>query len=215
MEYESERCYIPSGNGCFLKCNNCIFVKDFSIDYFELIKPYKRRPNVMTQGRIPEFCKRCKIDIGMYDDKSKKILPRTVKQRNKCVYIHENHYCVIWKKNTKEALQNGVEEIDKNFKYFGKKINEDSLKQRIGYRFPKHETKDQLENVFVFDLETHNDQDLAEAYAAGLYEVNRLRDKWDSDLTPHELVIERENVTVFDASNENLVMNMLKCISEN
>ena len=45
--------------------------------------------------------------------------------------------------------------------------------------------------------------------------MNRLRDRWDRDLTPHELVKERKNVTIFDASNGNCVMNMLKNISEN
>ena len=184
LEYEGDNCYIPSGNGCFLKCINFIFNKDFSIEYFEFIKSYKRRPNVMTRCRIPEFCERYKIDIGIYDLNSGRILPRTVKQRNKCVYIHKNHYCVIWKKNRKGSLLNGVDEIDKNFKYVKNKINEDNLKQRIRYRFPKHETIDQLKNVFVFDLETHNDQEFAEAYAAGLYDVNRLKDKWDRDLTP-------------------------------
>ena len=96
-----------------------------------------------------------------------------------------------------------------------KKINENNLKQIIRYRFPKHETIDQLKNVFVFDLETHNDQEFAEAYAAGLYNVNPLRDKWDRDLAPDEIVIEKENVTVFDASNGNPVINMLKYISKN
>ena len=45
--------------------------------------------------------------------------------------------------------------------------------------------------------------------------MNRLRDKWDRDLTIDELVIERENVTVFDASSGNFVMDMLKYNSEN
>ena len=169
----------------------------------------------MARCRIPEFYERYKIDIGIYDLNSGRILPRTVKQRNKCVYIHKNHYCVIWKKNRKDSLLNGVDEIDKNFKYVKNKINEDNLKQRIRYRFPKHETIDQLKNVFVFDLETHNDQEFAEEYAAGLYDVNRLKDKWDRDLTPDELILERKNVTVSDTSNGNCVMNMLKHISEN
>ena len=215
LEYEGDNCYIPSGNGCFLKCINFIFNKDFSIEYFEFIKSYKRRTNVMTRCRIPEFCERYKIDIGLYDLNSGRILPRTVKQRNKCVYIHKNHYCVIWKKNKKDYLLNGVDEIDKNFKHVKNKINEDNLKQRIRYRFPKHETIDQLKNVFVFDLETHNDQEFAEAYAAGLYDVNRLKDKWDRNLTPDDLILERKNVIVFDASNGNCIMNMLKHISEN
>ena len=214
-EYNGKNCYIPDGNGCFLKCINYIFNKDFNKEYFEFIKSYKRRTNVMPRCRIPEFCKRYKIDIGIYDLNNGGILPRTVKQKNICVYIHKNHYCVIWKKNRRDSLLNGVNEIDKNFKYIKNKINENNLKQRIRYRFPKHETIDQLENVFVFDLETHNDQEFAEAYAAGLYDVNRLHDKWDRDLTPDELVIERKNVTIFDASNGNCIMNMLKYISEN
>ena len=169
----------------------------------------------MARCKIPEFCKRYKIDNGIFYLKTKRILPQTVKQKNICVYIHKNHYCVIWKKNRKEFLLNGVDEIDKNLKYVKIKINDNNLKQRIRYRFPKHETTDQLEKVFVFDLETHNDQEFAEAYAAGLYDVNRLREKWDRDLTPDELKSEKENISVFDASNGNCVMNKLKYISEN
>ena len=175
LEYQGDNCYIPNGNGCFLKCINYIFDKDFSIEYFEFIKSYKRRPNVMTRCRIPEFCERYKMDVGIYALSSKRNLPRTVKQKNICVYIHKNHYCVIWKKNRKDSLLNGVKEKENNFRYVKNKINENILKQRSLYRFPKHETIDQLENVFVFDLETHNNQEFAESYAAGLYDVNRLR----------------------------------------
>ena len=214
-EYNGKNCYIPDGNGCFLKCINYIFNKDFNKEYFDFIKSYKRRTNVMPRCRIPEFCKRYKIDIGIYDLNNGRILPRTVKQKKICVYIHKNHYCVIWKKNRRDSLLNGVNEIENNFKYIKNKINENNLKERIRYRFPKHETIDQLENVFVFDLETHNDQEFAEAYAAELYDVNRLHDKWDRDLTLDELVMEGKNVLIFDASNGNCIMNMLKYISEN
>ena len=67
----------------------------------------------MPRCRVPEFCNRYKIDIGIYDLISKRILPTTVKQRDKCVHIHKNQNCVIWKKNRKDSLINGVEEIDK------------------------------------------------------------------------------------------------------
>ena len=69
----------------------------------------------MTRCRISELCERFKLDIGIYDPKSKRIFPGNVKQRNKCVDIHKNHYCVIWKKNRKHSLLNGVE--DKKFKH--------------------------------------------------------------------------------------------------
>ena len=153
LEYEGENGYIPSEKGCFLKCIHYIFKKDFSTEYFEFIQSYKRRTNVMTRCRIPEFCKRYKIDIGIYNLNSERILPWTVKQKNICVHIHNNHYCVIWKKKRKDSLLNGVNEIEKTFKYVRNKINENNLKQRIRYRFSKHETIDQLKNVFVFDLQ--------------------------------------------------------------
>ena len=38
LEYEGENCYIPTGNGCFLKCGNYIFQKDFRMEYFEFIQ---------------------------------------------------------------------------------------------------------------------------------------------------------------------------------
>ena len=69
--------------------------------------------------------------------------------------------------------------------------------------------------MFAFNLETYNDQEFAESYAAGLYDVTRLRDRRNRDLTPDEIIIEEENVTVFDGSNGNPFMNMLKYISEN
>ena len=61
----------------------------------------------------------------------------------------------------------GAGEIEAKLKYVEIKSNKNNLSQRIRYRFPKHKIIDQLENVFVFDLETYNDQDFAEAYAAG------------------------------------------------
>ena len=40
LEYEGVNCYILSGNGCFLRCINYIFNKDFSMDYFDFIQLY-------------------------------------------------------------------------------------------------------------------------------------------------------------------------------
>ena len=108
-----------------------------------------------------------------------------------------------------------MEEVEKNFKFVKNNINENNLKQRIRYGFPKYETMDQLENAFVFDLEKCNNQDFAQAHAAGLYDENRLQDKWHRDLSPDEIVTEKDNVIVFNASNGNCAMNMLKYFSEN
>ena len=168
----------------------------------------------MTRCSIPKFCERFEIEVGIHDVKSKRILHRTVKERNKCLYIHKIHYCVLWKKNRKDSLLRGVEEIKRTFKYNKNKINENSLSQRIRYRFPNHETKDQLEIDFVFDLEIYSDQEFAEAYAAALDDVNRLRDRWVRFLFRFETETEEYHI-VFDDSNGSPVMNVLKKFSEN
>ena len=60
------------------------------------------------------------MGIGIFDPKSKRILVRSVKPRDICVYIQKNHYCVIWKTNRKNALLNRLEKMDKNVKYVQK-----------------------------------------------------------------------------------------------
>ena len=87
-EHERENCYISSGNAGFLKYVNHIVIKDFRMVYFEFIESYKRRTNVMTRCKIPEVCERYKIDIETYDLKSERIFPRSVNQRDICLYIH-------------------------------------------------------------------------------------------------------------------------------
>ena len=183
------------------------------MEYIEFLSSDKRRSNVMTRCTTPEIWERFKIDIGIYDLKSKRNHPRSVKQREICLYFQKTITVLSGKK--REILLNGVEETEGNFKNVKNLINENNLKRRNRYRFPKLETKDQLENVFVFDLATHNGQEFADAYAAGLYDENCLRDPWNRDLTPDEKKIEKKNVTVFDGSNGNPVLNMLKFISEN
>ena len=42
-----------------------------------------------------------------------------------------------------------------------------------------------------------------------------MRDKWGRNLSTDEIVTEKDNVFVFDGSNGNPVMTMLKYISEN
>ena len=80
------------------------------------------KKHVMTRCRFPDFCERYKIDIGIYDVKRKSILPRAVKERIICSYIHKNHHCIIWKKNRKDALLNVVEELERKFKYVKNEI---------------------------------------------------------------------------------------------
>ena len=71
----------------------------------------------MTRCRIPAFRKRYKIDIGIYDVKTKEFF---LGQLNREAFVYsfiKNHYCVIWMKNRRDGLLKGVDELDKNFEY--------------------------------------------------------------------------------------------------
>ena len=164
----------------------------------------------MTPCRIPEDCQRYKVDIRINDLTSKRILPRSVKQRDRCLYYQKNNNFVICQKNGKDTLVNGVREIEAKSNYVENKKNEDNFSQRIGYRFPKHETIDQLENVFVFESQAFNVEIFAESYAAVLFDLSRLQDRWDRDIAPDELVTEKDSVIISGRSNGNPVMNMPK-----
>ena len=58
-------------------------------------------------------------------------------------------------------MLNGVKEVETNFKNVENNINDVKLGKRFRYWFLELETIVQLENVFVFDLETYNDQEFA------------------------------------------------------
>ena len=58
------------------------------MEYFEFKESYKSKTKVTTGCGIPKFFDRCKIVIGIYGRKSKRILSGTVKQRH--VHIQKN-----------------------------------------------------------------------------------------------------------------------------
>ena len=81
----------------------------------------------MTRCRIPDFCERYKIDIGIYDPKSERILPRSIKPKHLCVHTLKKLFLCFLEKTRQSSLLNGVEEIDRSFQYV-KKIKGNNLK---------------------------------------------------------------------------------------
>ena len=55
----------------------------------------------MNQCKIPEFWERYIQQNGIYDLKSKRKLPTSVKQRDICLYTHINNQCVFGRKAEK------------------------------------------------------------------------------------------------------------------
>ena len=96
VEYRGNLCYIPEENECLRKCLEFIYKKDFSQQYREFIKESQRNKNIMTSAKIQPFCKKQSINLGVYNAKHQEILPRSVTERRICLFIHKNHFCVIW-----------------------------------------------------------------------------------------------------------------------
>ena len=71
--------------------------------------------------------------------------------------------------------------------------------------------------VFAFDLETCNvkNQLYCEAYAAGVYHLNRLYECFNGDLTEKELEMEREKIHAFDREKNNPVLDMIIYVINN
>ena len=95
IEYRGNNCFIPTKSYCFIKCNNYITGADYKQHYLHFIRNEKRRSNIMTKARIQPFCRANNINLGYFDDI--RVSPRTVTERNKALYLHNIHFCVIWK----------------------------------------------------------------------------------------------------------------------
>ena len=216
VEYQGNLCYITEENECFRKCLEFIYKKDFSQEYCEFIRESQRNKNIMTSAKIQPFCKKHNIDLGIYDLKQKRILPLSVTERRICLYIHENHFCVIWK-TEKTTFINAIKELEDNFEYEPNHITDNILKQVQEYKFPLSNEKDCLCAVFSFDLETVNVpyQEFCEAYGAGCYHLDRLKECYNGDLSKEELEIERQYVHIFDRQNNNPVLDLIKYIITN
>ena len=109
----------------------------------------------MTSAKIQPLDKRHDINLDIYDLKQKTILPLSVTERRICLYIQENHFCVIWK-TEKTTFINAIKELEDNFEYEPDHITENILKQVQEYKFPLSNDKDCLFAVFASDLETVN-----------------------------------------------------------
>ena len=215
VEYKGLCSYIPTGNACFLKCINYIYNKDYSNEYYTFLKSFKRQTDVMLKARVSLFCKRIGIDIGFWSKEDKRIMPRNCSERNKCLYLYKHHYTVIWKNTEIDSLSNAAKEVEDNFQYIRNRIDNNNLKNVIKYSFPFKEKHNELDNVFIFDIETGNVDGKAIPYGIGLFDLSRLKYRYKKDLTDGEIETERKNVIKFRAYNGNPVIQMIEYLNKN
>ena len=93
VEYHGRKCFIPTTGNCFKECNNFLTGKDYIEELLKFIGTEQRRSNVMTSAGIQPFFKKNNINISCLD--GTRINPRNNTQRNKTLFIHNNHSCLI------------------------------------------------------------------------------------------------------------------------
>ena len=107
----------------------------------------------MTSAKIQPFGRNYSQNLGVYNVKRKANLPRSATQRNVCLYIRNNQFCVIRKKN-RSTFPDAMKELEENIKYEDKEFSGTILKQREKYKFRTTDDKNCMYAVFAFDLET-------------------------------------------------------------
>ena len=88
----------------------------------------------MTKARIQPFCKKYCINIGYYDNNSRKILPLSVTERNKALYLYNNHFCLIWKSQG-ISFNKAIEELKSKFKIVDNYISFNNVNKFIKYEY--------------------------------------------------------------------------------
>ena len=66
----------------------------------------------MTKARIQPFCGANNIDSGYYNDD--RVFPRSVTNKDRALYLYNNHFCLIWKSQS-VSFNQAIQELKKFF----------------------------------------------------------------------------------------------------
>ena len=80
----------------------------------------------MTSARIQQFCGKCNTNKRCYD--GFRVCPRNFAEKNLALYVHENHFCLIWKTQNLSFKKAIGDDLEPNFKVVDNVIFENMLK---------------------------------------------------------------------------------------
>ena len=187
IEYRGNNCFTPTKGYCFLKCINFLTGGDYKEQYLEFFRNEKRRTIIMTMARIQPCLKKLGIDLGYYN--GDRIFPRTVMNRDSALYLYNKHFCLIWKSQN-VSFNQAIRELKDNFKIVDNYIKEENVKSHFKHEFIPKKIESHLTNFIVYDLETHK-SDRARPYVFCFYRLSKLAGRYNRDLTPDELDVEK------------------------
>ena len=197
IEYRGNNCFTPTKGYCFVKCIIYLTGQDYKQEHLDFIRNEKRRSNIMTKARIQPFCKSNNIDLGYYNDD--RVFPRTVTNRDRALYLYNNHFCLIWKSQS-VSFNQAFQELKNNFKIFDNYLTEENVKSHFKYEFIPKNIEYHLTNFIVYDLETHN-TDRSRPYVFCFYRLSKLAGRYNRDLTRDEIDKCKKDTIAFEGDD--------------
>ena len=197
VEYQGKNCFIPTKGSCFVKCINYLTGQDYKQQYLDFIRNGKRRSNIMTMARIQPFCRANNINLGYYNND--RVFPSTIANRDSASYLHNIHFCLIWKSQNVSFNQT-IQELENDFKIVDKYITEENVNSHFKYEFTPKKIESHLTNFIVYDLETHN-TDRARPYNMTFYRLSKIAGRYERDPTQEELKKSIDDTIAFAGDN--------------
>ena len=185
---------MPISESCFVKCTSYFTRKNYTEDFLTFNRTEKNRSGVMTSPRIQPFCRKYNINIGCINGKEK--TPRNIIQRNTSLFIHNNHFCLIWKSNGISFNKAIEDELKPNFKVVDNVISDKHVKGFIKYEYTSREAQSPLTNIVIYDIDTFNTIKCF-PYANCINKVSKLSGKYHPDTSEQEYQKSLNDCVVF------------------
>ena len=151
----------------------------------------------MTKARIQPFCRANKTNLGHYNED--RVFPRSVTNRDRALYLYNNHFCLIWKSENVSFKQTN-KKLKDNFKLLDNFITEENVKSHFKYEFLPKKTNSHLTNFIVYHLETHN-IDRARPRNKTFCRFSRIAGRYERDPTQEELQKSIDDSIAFAGDN--------------
>ena len=137
----------------------------------------------MTKARIQPFSRANNINLVYYNED--RVFLRSVTERNRALYLYNNHFCLIWK-SEKVDFKQAIKELKENFKRVDNYVTEENVELHFEYVYKPKKNDSHLSNFIVYDLETHN-TDRAGPYTFCFYRLSKLAGRYNRDLTSDKM----------------------------
>ena len=137
----------------------------------------------MTSARSQPFCRKYNINKGRFE--GKEITPRNITERKRSFFIHNNHFCSIWKSQNIIFNKAEEDELKTNFKDFDSVLSKKHGKSFNKYEYKPKKVQHPLTNIVVHDVETFN-KIRAVPYCSCIYKISKTSGKHNRDMSVQE-----------------------------